>query len=92
MTKNGHYALRLPASLKKAAEETAQSDGTSLNQFIVTAVAEKLAALKTADYFALRAARADDAAFDRIMSRRGGQPPSLEDAVAPELKRRIGWV
>jgi prevent-host-death family protein len=52
-------ALRLPASLKRAVEEVAREDGTTLNQFIVSAVAEKLAALKTADYFAKRAAHAD---------------------------------
>jgi hypothetical protein len=38
------------ASLKRAIEEVAREDGTTLNQFIVSAVAEKLAALKTADY------------------------------------------
>ena len=51
-----NYALRLPASLKKAVEAVAREDGTTLNQFIVSAVAEKLSALETADYFAERAA------------------------------------
>ena len=40
---------------KRAVEEVAREDGTTLNQFIVTAVAEKLAVLKTADL--LRRAR-----------------------------------
>src|SRR5262249_29311031 len=62
---NSNYALRLPASLKRAVEEVAREDGTTLNQFIVSAVAEKLAALKTANYFAKRAARADFAVVDR---------------------------
>ena len=62
-------ALRLPASLKKAAEEEARRDGATLNAFIVTAVAEKVSALKTADYFATRTARADLSAFDEILSR-----------------------
>lgn len=69
MGTNSNYALRLPASLKAAAETFAREDGTTLNQFIVTAVAEKLSALKTADYFAERAGRADLDAFDRIMAR-----------------------
>ena len=56
MATTSNYALRLPASLKKAAEELARQDGTTLNQFIVTAVAEKLSALRTAEYFAARAA------------------------------------
>jgi hypothetical protein len=57
MAITSNYALRLPASLKKAVEEVAREDGTTLNQFIVSAVAEKLSALKTADYFAEHAAR-----------------------------------
>ena len=39
-----NYAPRLPASLKKAVEAVAREDGTTLNQFIVSAVAEKLSA------------------------------------------------
>jgi uncharacterized protein (DUF1778 family) len=75
MRTSSNYALRLPASLKRAVEEVAREDGTTLNQFIVSAVAEKLAVLKTADYFAKRAARADFGAFDRLMKRRGGEAP-----------------
>ena len=56
MAATSNYALRLPTSLKKAVEAVAREDGTTLNQFIVCAVAEKLSALKTADYFAERAA------------------------------------
>jgi hypothetical protein len=35
--------LRLPKSIKAAAEELSKADGTSLNQFVATAVAEKMA-------------------------------------------------
>ena len=48
MGTTSNYALRLPSSLKTAAEEVAREDGATLNQFIVTAVAEKLSAMKTA--------------------------------------------
>ena len=74
-----NYALRLPVSLKKAAEDAAARDGTTLNQFIVAAVAEKIGAYRAADFFAERAAKADFAAFDEIMSRPGGVEPSGED-------------
>jgi uncharacterized protein (DUF1778 family) len=74
-----NYALRLPVSLKKAAEEAAAKDGATLNQFIVAAVAEKLGAYRAAEFFAARAARADLAAFDEIMSRPGGVEPPEED-------------
>lgn len=53
-----NYALRLQASLKAEAERLAKKEGTTLNQFINVAVAEKIAALRTADYFRERARRA----------------------------------
>ena len=34
------YPLRLPASLKAAVAEISKADGTSINQFVATAVAE----------------------------------------------------
>jgi uncharacterized protein (DUF1778 family) len=74
-----NYALRLPASLKKAAEEAAARDGATLNQFIVAAVAEKLGAYRAADFFATRAARANLAAFDEILARPGGSEPPEAD-------------
>jgi hypothetical protein len=46
-----------------------------MNQFVATAVAEKVSALETARFFSDRKARADFKAFDKIMSRRGGKPP-----------------
>jgi hypothetical protein len=39
------YALRLPAALKEEAEKLAAGEGSSLNQFIVKAVAEKVASM-----------------------------------------------
>jgi len=55
MRTSSNYALRLPTSLKRAVEELAREDATTLNRFIVSAVAEKLAVLKAADYFAAQA-------------------------------------
>jgi len=74
-----NYALRLPASLKQGAEQVAREDGTTLNQFIVSAVAEKLSAMKTADYFVDRAKRGDVQGALAFLSRAGGQPPVDED-------------
>jgi hypothetical protein len=90
MRTSSNYALRLPTSLKRAVEEVAREDGTTLNQFIVSAVAEKLAALKTADFFAKRAARADFAAFDRLMKRSGSQSPRPGDEIPESYRKRKG--
>lgn len=73
------YPLRLPRSLRAAIERVAKRDGTSINQFVAMAAAEKLAVLDTQDYFRSRVERADLQAFDQIMARAGGQPPREGD-------------
>lgn len=45
------YPLKLPHSVKAAAEQLAKADGVSLNQFIATAVAEKIGTLNAVDAF-----------------------------------------
>ncbi len=76
------YPLRLPHSVKAEVERRAKEDGISINQFVATAVAEKLAAMNTAAFFAERRARADFEAFDRLMCRNGGEPPQPDDTLA----------
>jgi hypothetical protein len=83
MTQTTTYPLRLPRSLKQAVERQSKEDGTSINQFVATAVAEKLSALQTAEFFSSRKARADFKAFDRIMKRRRGKPPRDGDELPP---------
>ena len=78
------YPLRLPKSLKEAAAQIAREDGTSINQFVATAVAEKVSAMKTADFFAARSAEADIEAARRLLRRDGGEPPDPEDRCAAE--------
>src|SRR5947207_15791884 len=73
------YPLRLPRSLKAAVERLSREDRTSINQFVATAVAEKVSALQTAKFFADRRARADFKAFDKIMKRKGGKAPCEGD-------------
>ena len=73
------YPLRLPNSVKAEVERRAKAGGISINQFVATAVAEKLAAMNTAVFFAERREKADLTAFDRIMRREGGEAPRPED-------------
>lgn len=82
MTEVKTYPLRLPRSLKEAVEKLSKEDGTSINQFVTTAVAEKVSALRTAKFFSERRARANFKAFDRIMKRRRGAPPRKGDELA----------
>jgi hypothetical protein len=84
-TRQSTFPLRLPNSVKTAVEQVAKSDGISVNQFIATAVSEKLSVMMTASYFADRQARADFAAFDRIMSRSTGEAPRADDVLDDDL-------
>lgn len=50
-------SLHLPKSLHEQLRELAQEEGISVNQFVVLAVAEKIAALSTMEYLEKRARR-----------------------------------
>jgi phosphoribosylcarboxyaminoimidazole (NCAIR) mutase len=79
-----NYPLRVPASIMAEAKKAAAQDGVSLNQFISTAVAEKVSALRTEAVLQARATRADRNKFDEVIARAGGQPPRDGDDVAPD--------
>ena len=76
-----NYPLRVPASIMAEAKKAAVQDGVSLNQFISTAVAEKVSALRTEAVLQARAERADRRKFDEVIARAGGQPPRDGDEV-----------
>ena len=72
--------MRLQASLLDEARRVAEAEGVALNQFINVAVAEKVSALRTEDYFRERAQRGDIAKAKRILKRAGrGNPPVAGD-------------
>ncbi len=73
------YPLRLPRSVKAAVEVLAEQEGVSVNQFIATAVAKKLTAMSTVQFFEERRERADFQAFRRLMRRKRGQSPRSGD-------------
>jgi hypothetical protein len=85
MSTTSTYPLRLPASIKAAAEKLAREEGISLNQFVATAVAEKLAAMNTATFFMERRDRADLEALRNLLTRTGGEPPGDGDEIEPSL-------
>ncbi len=73
------YLLQLPRFLQEAVAKVAEREGTSIDQCIAIAVAEKLSALDTQTFFEERRQGADFDVFDRIMSRSGGEPPRPGD-------------
>lgn len=81
MSETSTYPLRLPKSLKTEVARIAKRDGISVNQFIAMAVAEKVSALETEQFFIERAGHADLDAFRKLLRRAGGEPPSHGDEV-----------
>ena len=76
------HPLRLPASLKAAVTEISRKEGMSIDQFVAMAVAEKISAMKTAEFFTARGAEADIEAARRLLRRDGGQPPMPDDRLS----------
>jgi hypothetical protein len=74
-----NYPLKAPASILAAARRAATRDGISLNQFISTALAEKVAALEAEEVFTNRAVRADKARFLDVLRRIGPELPRPGD-------------
>ena len=79
MTKlaDARVSLRLPASLKAEAERQARRTGVALNQFIATALAEKVGARSAAAFFAERARGGSAASAISIL--RGVPDPAPDD-------------
>jgi predicted DNA-binding protein len=81
-------SLRLPESLHKRLKELAQQEGISINQFVSTAIAEKLSALMTAEYLEERARRGDRTRFDAVLTKIADAQPDAADRI--EGSRRKG--
>lgn len=91
MTQNATYPLRLPKSVKAAAEALAREEGISMNQFVSMAVAEKLVAMKTVAFFSERRGKADVQALRSLLTRPGGQVPREGDEMPkPKPKPKTG--
>jgi hypothetical protein len=78
--RRSNFALRLQPSLMEEARKAAESEGVALNQLINVALAEKVSALRTEEYFQERIRRADRAETLRILDQAGkGNPPMEGD-------------
>jgi len=76
------YPLKLPLSVKKAAQRLAEEDGVSLNQWISVAVAEKIGVVETAaEFFKRRAGKASGARLMEFLSSAPDAKPEDEDQI-----------
>ena len=69
--RRSNFALRVQKSLLDEARKLAEAEGVALNQFINVALAEKLAAMRTAAYFQERARRGNVRKALKILARAG---------------------
>lgn len=75
----GAISIRLPDSLHQLARDISAEDHVSLNQFIASAVAEKVSALATKKYIAERAARGSQVKFRAALAKVPDVAPEPHD-------------
>jgi len=79
------YPLKLPLSVKEAAARLAKADGVSLNQWIASAVAQKVGAMETAaDFLRRRAGEASADDFAKMLERVADRSPQPGDELPPD--------
>jgi hypothetical protein len=87
--RRSNFALRLQASLLEELRKAAELEGVAINQLINVAVAEKVSALRTEEYFRERGHRADRAETLRILDRAGkGNVPIPGDEIPHDLEKK----
>ena len=74
--------LRLPESLHRQIRELAKREGVSINQFLATAAAEKIAALTTEEYLRERAKRGSRRDFRAVLRKVREREPEPGDELA----------
>ena len=84
------YPLKLPVSIKAAAERLAREDGVSLNQWITSAVAQKIGAVETAaEFFKRRAAGARPHGLAEILAKVPDLPPEPGDELPADVAEKV---
>jgi hypothetical protein len=76
--------VNIPESLRLRAQELASDDGVALDQFIATALAEKVAVLDAESYIRERAARGSCEKFERVLAKVPDVEPEEGDRLSPE--------
>lgn len=87
--RTSNFALRMQPTLMEEAKAMAKDEGVALNQLINVAVAEKLAATRTIQFFERYTRNANvDEALALLRRPRIGEPPRKGDELPASWKRR----
>ncbi len=71
--------VQLPDSLQKQLVNLAQQDGITIDQFMITAIVEKLLTLMTEDYLQERTKRGSREKYEAILAKVPDSEPEAQD-------------
>ena len=74
-------SLSLPESLHQRMQELADKDQISIDQFVISAIAEKISAFMTKDYLEERANRASKSKFEQAIAKVPDVEPEEYDKI-----------
>lgn len=74
-------SLRLPESLHNEVRTLVKNEGISINQFVSSAVAEKMSALLTEKYLLERAKKGNKKSFLSVLSKVSDIEPAKQDKI-----------
>ena len=77
--------IRLPNSVHESIKQLARKDGISVNQFIASAAAEKMASFQTLDYLRREAALGKRENFEQFLKLVPDVPAQAGDELSPAV-------
>jgi hypothetical protein len=78
--------VELPESLKRSIETLAQTEGYTVDQFMASAAAEKIAAMRTVEYLRSEAAKGRREDFDHVLASVPSAPVPDSDRLPDDAK------
>ena len=77
----GALSLRLPESIHRHIRDIAKKEGVSINQFISSAISEKISAIMTEEYLQERADRAKSEDMQSVLKKVAKRKPLFGDEI-----------
>jgi len=78
--------VELPESLKRSIETLARTEGYTVDQFMASAAAEKIAAMRTVEYLRSEAAKGRREDFDQVLASVPSAPVPDSDRLPDDAK------
>lgn len=82
-------SVRFPNSVHEAVKTVAREEDISINQFVTSAVIEKLTALETEKYMEERAMRGSEEKYLKVLKKAPHVQPGKDDAVEGDRQDRV---